>query len=695
TITEGLGSLTNLNVSDNELTGVGTLTSLGSLSTLNMSGNRLDFVQIAGQLNRGYTVNYENQKPVLQQVRTLQQIGSSYTIDRTVGGGESYSWTQNGSAISQSGSSFTLTISDFSAEGSYVATVTSSQVPGLTLTTRPVVLRVSSLQRDSTALINIRSALITTNSTISNWPTLPVSSWEEVTIENQRVTGLDLSGLNLANEMPEDILDIGNLRRVDLSDNEISYLPDLTPLSASLTLVDASDNALTFESLEPNVTLSDFRYDNQAPIGEELEDSVGVPRGETAFLTIQTPGNGLRYQWYKDGSELPTATTANLTIEDAAIEDIAKYYVEVTSEQVPDLTLRSKDQELSVYADIEYFPAFTYADGVRGLLEEGEGILLKIREQGPYDTVAVVQVANNAVLFENQLLGDYLLKVDTEDDFRQYKEYSYSADSIGIDTVEFIPTHYISALEWDSAQVLQLRDYISDTLEMLRIPPPLLPIAGNDGIIEMTVESDLLDDNGLRLEARRRVRKAGCSLRKNQRVGGGRTENEEEWELIAYKETDDDGNVDFGFLPNGLYRINIQYPGVPMDPNSFIEFEISEDEEEDGYVLAATIFEDGIQVGVVEELGYLIEYFKELNVYPNPADTQIEIDYLKLNSKDVSYELLDMSGHVIRAGKLEKGHRQSTTLSTAEVRDGLYLLRFFDRTANGKHLITYKVIIRH
>ncbi|MFT4737851.1 MAG: hypothetical protein ACI92W_001969, partial [Paraglaciecola sp.] len=155
------------------------------------------------------------------------------------------------------------------------------------------------------------------------------------------------------------------------------------------------------------------------------------------------------------------------------------------------------------------------------------------------------------------------------------------------------------------------------------------------------------------------------------------------------------GTVDFGFLPNGLYRINIQYPGVPMDPNSFIEFAISEEEEEDGYVLAATVFEDGIQVGVVEELGFVREYFKNLNVYPNPANEEIRITYAKLNSKDVSYQLMDLSGQVMVEGNVEKGQRQETRLETAGVKDGLYLLRFYDRKQNGKHLITYKVIIRH
>lgn len=295
---------------------------------------------------------------------------------------------------------------------------------------------------------------------------------------------------------------------------------------------------------------------------------------------------------------------------------MADYRVEVENSNVPNLTLSSKVQEFWAYADIEYFPTFSYADGVRDQIEEGLAVLLRQTEAGPFDSVAEVRVSNRAVLFEDQILGDYLLKVDTDDDYFKTKEYNFSADSIGIDTVVFLPTHYISALEWDSAQTLFLRDYISDILEMLRIPPPLTAADG-DGRIGMLVESDLPDtDNaGNRIEARRKVKKAGCSLRRNTTRTGGRTENDdEEWELIAYAETDDNGEVNFGFLPSGLYRINIQYPGVPMDPNSYIEFEISPDLEDGGYELAATVFEDGIQVEEKAILGWYREYFKELTV---------------------------------------------------------------------------------
>ena len=491
-------------------------------------------------------------------------------------------------------------------------------------------------------------------------------------------------------------MDIANLESLDLSDNLLSGLPDLTSLS-NLALADVSNNALTFESLEPNVGLPDFRYDNQAEIGQELADSIAVPRGSAQFFRISTPGTNLSYQWYKDDEPVSGATGDNLSIRDVSIDDMASYHVEVQNSNVPDVTLESKTQALWAYADIEYFPTFSYADGVRDQIEEGEGILLRKTETGPFDTVQVVQVRNRAVLFEDQILGDYLLKVDTDDDYRKLKEYNYSADSIGIDTVVFLPTHYISALEWDSAQTLLLRDYISDTLEMLRIPPPLTAADG-DGRIGMFVESDLpgTDSQGNRLEARRRVKKAGCSLRRNTSRSGGRTANEdEEWELIAYAETDDNGEVNFGFLPSGLYRINIQYPGVPMDPDSFIEFEIDEDLEEGGYELAATVFEDGIQVEEKVKLGWYRHYFKELVVYPNPADDYVTIGYAKLNSKDVVYQLANLQGQILKQGQLEKGRHQQHTIDITEMKDGLYILRFYDRARSNRHLQTRKVIIRH
>ncbi|MFY0687682.1 MAG: hypothetical protein JXQ90_10985, partial [Cyclobacteriaceae bacterium] len=670
TINDGLERLTELNVAENELDGIGDLSSLTSLNFADIVNNRLIFSEISKLTQNGLLVNYSPQKEVLDAIRTLQQVGNGYVINRSVGGGTSYSWYKNGEAISQSGASFEVAIQSFSDEGVYHAEVTSSSVSGLTLTTTPVYLRVSSLQRDSSALIAIYEALVTDEALVDNWKDKSINDWEEIVIENQRVVSFDLSNVQLAGKVPQDILDIGGLRDVDFSGNSITAIPDLSELT-NITRFDISRNNLDFASIEPNVNVSGIDYSDQAEIGVEKKDT--IPRGDNYYPNIITRGSSLKYQWFFNGSPITNEGNNDFyAVRDIDINKMGSYSVEVSSTLVPNFKLTSKTQTVTATADIEYFPGFKYADGVPGILNEGQSLLFKITPTGPYDTVGIVPVRNDAVLFEDVVLGDYLLLVENPDTtFSMKKEYAYSSDSISIDTVRFIPTYYESSLEWDSANVLELRDFISDTLDLLRIPPPL-PYIEDGGIIGLLVESDFGEDEvSGRIESRRRVKKAGCSLRRRTTGGGGRTA-EDVWELIAYKETDDNGEVNFGNLPVGSYRLNIQYPGVPMDPTSFVEFEITDEEEGDGYELAATVATDGIVVEVVEELGFYRHYFKDLNVYPNPTADYININYRRLNARSVEMNLMDLGGNIIRTETIRRGRSETIQFDIRDLEDGIY-----------------------
>jgi hypothetical protein len=526
-----------------------------------------------------------------------------------------------------------------------------------------------------------------------NWIELPLGERVEITIDNNRIAGLDFSDKSLIGVLPQEILQVSALSILDLSNNEIDAIPDMSELT-SLTAMDVTGNKLDFGSIIPNYDNEVITIGNQKPFGQPVNDT--IPKGAYQFIQVPTTGSGLHYQWEYNDEELSGATSSYYEIDGISFETMGTYVLKVTSDLVSDLELQSAPQTYLAYGSIEFYPSFEFADGELAFVEEGISTLLKIKESGPYDTIQDVAITNSKVLFERIVLGDYLLSMRAADGYKRTKTITSGGETI-VDEVEFIPTYFESVLEWDNADTLRLREFLVDTVEMLRIPPPLLPGDGN-GTIDMTVESDLSEggeSEGGRLEARRRVRKAGCSLRRNTRVGGGRGEEDDEWELIAYKETDENGAVDFGFLPTGLYRINIQYPGIPMDPNSFIEFSISDDESEDGYVLAATVYEDGIRVEVIEELGSLFEYFNELKVYPNPADKSLVIGYQKLNSESVKYQLVDLNGRVRVEGGLLYGVRQVRELDTSQLQEGIYLLRFFDELNRTTHLATYKIIVQH
>lgn len=681
-IISGLDAMVSFDASDNELTEITDGSSFDALTTLDISLNRLPFTTLDFFYELPIDVTYDPQKEILEEERVLLQIGETHTVNREVPGGENYTWFANGTQIAQTSSSFDVTVTGFDDEAIYHAEVTSSTVPGLILVTSPVDVRVSSLDRDEKSLRAIYEALVTSGSGLSDWPGTSVTTWPEVTITDSRVTGLSIANQSLAGDMPDNLLDIVGLTTVDISNNSITSLPVLSDLT-NLTSFNASQNKLDFGSMEPNINVTGINFDDQGIIGHPFADT--IPKGDDYSLRFVTGGTALNYQWYFKGAELPGATTNPYIIESIDFESMGDYTVEVTSEIAQGITLSSAPQTILAYGNIEFFPAFFYADSTEGFVTEGESRLFKIQE-GPFDTVGRADVINESLFFEKIVLGDYLLNVRTEPDFFMTRDIGGGV----IDTVRFIPTYFESEIDWVEADTLRLRDFISDALAMQRVPPPRDP--ENEGEIALTVESDLPEDDGAsgRIESRRRVKKAGCSLRRRTTGGGGRPAADE-YVLVAYAETDDNGEVSFGFLQDGFYRLNIQYPGVPMDTTSFVEFEINAAGGEGGFELAATVTEDGI---IVEEvLGFTTDLFKDLSVYPVPADDRVIIRYSRLRTQDVRVRLVDLNGRIVNQRLLPRGVDRSITLDVQDIKSGMYLLHFQDE--RSRNIAVYKIIVKH
>jgi hypothetical protein len=310
---------------------------------------------------------------------------------------------------------------------------------------------------------------------------------------------------------------------------------------------------------------------------------------------------------------------------------------------------------------------------------------------GRYIARDTVEIIDETILFDSVVLNNYVVLVRPTDTL-------IIKDKDGRDdSVKVLPTYFRSAIEWELATTIELRESIEDTVVMEQQPRPLTEEDG-DAFLAMTVESDFLEEGeeGSRIDARRRVKKAGCSLRRGiGSGGGGRVDQDDDFELIAYKETDDNGEVSFGNLPAGDYRINIQYPGVPMDPESDIFFTIDTNREGSGFNAEVLITEDGIAVELDPVLGTFRKYFKELEVFPNPANRYLSINYRKLISKNVGAKLVDLTGKIMLEKEIEEGLNKSIQLDVSGLKDGIYLLYFFDKANDNQEFMIYKVVVKH
>ncbi|MGB3466287.1 MAG: T9SS type A sorting domain-containing protein, partial [Cyclobacteriaceae bacterium] len=591
---------------------------------------------------------YSPQGTLLEKVEELYNEGESVTIDRVVGGsGNVYSWTKDSAPII-GGADGTLEIPSvgFSDEGVYSVSVTNSSVPELTITTATFELVVSSLAKDIEALVAVYEATGGENwNNNDNWIDGDISTWEGVGLSGNRVTSLVLSDNNLTGTLPDDILDILNLTTLNLSDNELDSIPSLTSLD-NLTTLNVGGNFLQFDDLEANVGIENFSYSNQRIRGET--ETLSITRGDQVTLSEEIAGSVNNYQWALNGSAIVGANQSEYLIDDIGFDDIGNYSLTVTNGLLPLLSLETPVDSVLAITTIS-----GTVTGQGGVQENGEVVVLRVvGNNEPYVPIDSITFSNGTYVFENLTLADYIVIINPE-------------------STVYIPTYHRSGFLWNEADTLFLREN-GQTADVSLVADP--ENTNGQAAIGGVFEEEF--DEEVREEARRRVRRVGVALRR--RRSSGRTD-EDEFELIAYTQTDDDGRFSFPNLPAGIYRINFEFPGIPMDETSFVEFEILEGEEPSNLELEAVATEEGkiVVTDVTPEPVSVADLDLPFEVYPNPAKDHVIVDFRKIPSASLRITLLDYSGRTITEITPDKGvNNETIDLSTYD--EGIYLIRLTD-----------------
>lgn len=517
-----------------------------------------------------------------------------------------------------------------------------------------------SLKRDRLALIAFQEA---TNSTLGNWGGAVLdNTWQGVFVENGRLRNLKLPDAGLVGVVPSEFLDLTGLDTIDLSQNQLSGFPNVSNFP-NLDYLDVSDNQLGIVELLNNSTIPNYFYAPQADFGVPVTDR--IPAGSDSLLRINSssmiaPQN--TYQWYFEPHltegfvPIPNADSVAYDILAIDFDQMGSYYVEIKNPALPDLTI--KNNPVTILAETE-ITGTIFKEGSTPL---AGGLVDVYRiESGPYTLEDSAIISQEGVYrFDRVVLGDFIVKVTPEEE-----------DSV------VLQTHYISQQDWVDADTLFLRQKAEQIdIQMLPNPGNFDVAPGNTGFLIGLLE-DQTNSSG-RIDARRKVKKAGCSLRRRTRSGGGRgNQQEDEFVLVAYVETDDDGNFSFSNIPPGYYRINIQYPGVPMDESSQIEFEISAEFENTGFQLNASITDEAIIVNLEEILGNLKPFLKNTMLYPNPVDEVMNIDYLVYRKMEsLIFEVIDLKGNTLYHQELpHQMGNQSTSIELKQFGSGVYFIR--------------------
>ncbi|MEQ9466760.1 MAG: LamG-like jellyroll fold domain-containing protein [Ekhidna sp.] len=528
-----------------------------------------------------------------------------------------------------------------------------------------------------------------------NWTTEYMRDWDGITMDSERtrVDRLNISNRGASGNMPASFTGgaVGGLSamtRMNVSNNTITGLVDLS--GTSINNLNVSGNALEFDDLEPLIGIATLNYTNQASIQFDAEtnpdllsvtgDSILVPNTQNYILAFSTGGSANQYTWYlgddviTTGSEFSVAGSA-LEIVTIDYDNMGQFRAEVNSTIVglEDLTINVDPQY--VLATAEVTMRLTDFDGVELTGETFQGALLEaIRREKGYDTLKRAPDVGASFVFSKVVLGDYLCGIDPDNE------------------EDLIPTYFGNAFQWDEAETIELREDDSFDIVMTEVPRKLGPNDG-EGSLDVLMEEDFGDEGG-RVEARRRAAKRKCGLRR-KRSGGRTGQDDDEFELIAYGETDDNGEFKFGFLPQGTYRFFVEYPGIPLDDASSVEFEVGEAGISDtDFKLEAFTTPDGIEITIEAVLGIILDYFKDLQIYPNPSSENLNIRYRHLKSKDVTAQLVDLSGNTMWSMDLRNGFDGELKMDVSEFEDGIYILRFYDREDPKGNVVSFRVIVR-
>jgi len=672
-ITE-VSELTTLNLDGNNITQLPDLTPLTKLTDLNVANNQLVFGDLE-PLTGIATLTYAPQDSVGAPIDTLRFIGQDFTFVANVSGSaNTYQWFKGNDPIAgATGSTFTLSNLTLDDDGDYFVQVNTNlaSLQDLTLNSRARTLKISSLRRDSLALVDLYNETggPQWGDIDANWTTGPVSTWEGVIVQSDRVISLTLPSNNLVGDVPQSLADISELTSLNLSDNALTSLPDLSALSA-LNNTNVSGNALDFGDLEPNAGLPNFIYNNQAEIGTNVLFKEPAGSQITVSVGQDIEGQNNTYTWSKDGQTLEGEADETVNIPSVQRADMGFYSVQVENGLLPDLTLQSRQVEVQATASI--VGIVQLSDGE--LPNDAVVQLLRITSEGGYDTIPEPSAYfGGQYLFNNAVLDDYVViaEVDTND---------YPGA---------LPTYFGNSIFWEEADTLVL---LQDTAGVnIRIEQEPEETETGDFSIAGTLEEDVPDDG--RLMRRRRVKKATVSVRRRTETGRVLSLEDVVWVLFRVVQTDDEGEFLMRTLPTGTYRLNIQYPGVPMDPNSFTEFNVGTNEEDSAVVVEAVVEPQSIVVREVEVTGIFTPPGRpeSIKLYPNPAQRTLFVDLQGLTESNLKLEVTTLAGATMQQNNLMPNTQNFATVDVEELPPGIYMVTLKDQ--NGTLLKAARLMI--
>ncbi len=659
-----LNFVNEINFSDNGLSDITALEPLvGSLVNLDVSRNALSFEQLE-PFNSVSNLTYDNQDFNYNLPQEyIDFLGADVSIEIDAPSSSNiFQWYKDSVQIAgETNAVLVLNNIERADEGIYYVEVNNDLLGDLTLSSSLTELKVSTLERDVEALRVLYDSTNGEGWSSINWDTSSdnPTEWsnddQDIIVEDNRVVEVNLAENNLSGSIPDVINDILGLRTLNVANNKLEDLPDLTNLP-SLALLDVSGNSLDYGDLEVNITIEGLIFSNQANFGNEPDQK--VPQGSEVSLEYSVEGSNNTYQWLRNDEISNISDSSSISIDSLTFDTMGEFVLEVRNDLInavdPEFKLVSNPVQLIATANI----SGQITDANDFATEAGQVYLFGYQEGAEFDSIRLnndeffVDVQSGGVFEIQDLdLGDFVLYVDNDE-----QEYP-----------DLLNTYFPNTIDWELAEIISLRSNIEGLeVTMEGEPAPLNGTSRFSGYLEEEFEE------GERKLPRRRVSGVGVSVR--VLTGSSRDllfkSILENGELVAYLETDENGEFEIPNLPAGRYSVKFDIPGVPMDEESDIIFDLT-GEDQEALEISAVSDNGKITVNRVSYTANKSSLEKNVMIYPNPSNGKFRIEGVD----EISYlKIISSEGRLIEE-KSEFDYDNKMEIDLSNYPEGIYFMQ--------------------
>jgi Leucine-rich repeat (LRR) protein len=357
------------------------LADLIDMDTFRLGGNNLQFNDIEAifswkNFNEFNEFIYTPQSEIglTKSIEAEEESSITLSIDNYYpGDSDKYQWYKNGVLIASETSSV-LSFENLQKEdeGDYYCLISNTVASSLELRSKEIELLVMDKQPSAGVPKNEYNSLVdlypyfSDTSWANNWLDTvngSVNDWAGITVENGHVVAIDLSGLNIKDDVFNIFTAFDSLTWLNLSNNQLSGKFPTFDGSKSGSTLSVEENAYNLNYL--NIANNNFVFSDWEHVADELmaidtfiyspQQLIGVPVDTSMYkynnlnITIEDYEEGTNdvYSWFKNDVLLANSAS-EIAIENADLSNSGTYILNVANNTFPQLTLESEAFKLSV-----------------------------------------------------------------------------------------------------------------------------------------------------------------------------------------------------------------------------------------------------------------------------------------------------------------------------------------------------------